>query len=210
MLRYFCMTKPSLGAKRVRRKNDLFALAADRNGVFTASAARQIGIGATALAYYLRTGAIERFDRGVYRVAHFPLGRHDALVTASARLGADAIVSHESALALHGVCDVAPSFLHFTMPRSRRYVHRPASDVVVHTATRPFHNEELVQLDGFKATSLVRSIIDSARTHTAPEQIEMAIRSGLERGLLTQHQVERAKESVSTRVRALIQAGLPA
>jgi len=204
MVRYFCMTESSVDVPRVRRKDDLFALAADRGGIFTAASARAIGVSPTALAYYVRSGAIERFGRGVYRVTHFPKSRHEPLVTAAAALGINAVVSHESALALYGVCDVAPSRIHLTVPRSRRYRRPPAPDIVVHTATRAFSVGDVVQFDGFKATSLVRSIVDSARTHTAPEQVVMALRSGLERGLFTSADVARARDSTSARVRALI------
>jgi len=59
----------------------------------------------------------------------------------------------------------------------------------------------------FGATSLARSIVDSTRSHTGPEQIVMAVRKALRRGLLTRRDLERAMKNASARVRDLIQEG---
>jgi predicted transcriptional regulator of viral defense system len=196
------------GTPRVDRRRMLAQLAADRNGVFTAAGARGVGLTSSALAYHARTGAIERLGHGVYRIAGFPSSPHERLIAAAASLGKDAVVSHESALRLYDVSDVAPSRLHFTIPRARRYVTAPARDVELHTTARPFASGDVVQHDGFRATSLARSIVDAARSSTAPEQIVMAVREGLRRGVLTPAQVERAMQSAPARVRRLMERGL--
>ena len=158
----------------------------------------------SALAYDSRTGTIERLGHGVYRLADFPSSPREPLIAAAAALGKDAVVSHESALQLHGVSDVAPSRLHFTVPRAHRYITVPADNVELHTTTRPFAPADVVQHEGFRATSLARSIIDSARTHTGPEQIVMAVQESVRRGLLTQRDLERAMRNAPKRVRNLI------
>lgn len=159
------------------------------------------------LAYHSGTGFIERLGRGVYRLADFPPSPREPLIAAAAALGKDAVVSHDSALQLYGVSDVAPSRLHFTIPRTRRYVAAPAGNVELHTTTRPFAPGDVVQHEGFRATSLARSIVDAARAHTGPEQIVMAVREGIRRGLLAPHQIERAAQNASKRVRDLIEEG---
>jgi len=199
------MTKPRAQSSPISRRRGLAQLAGDRSGIFTASDARALGVTSSSLAYHSRTGSIERLGHGVYRIADFPANRDERLIATAAALGKDAVVSHESALKLYGVSDVAPSRLHFTVPRARRYIAVPAEDVELHTTTRPFELEDMVQHEGFRATSLVRSILDSARTHTASEQIVMAVREGLRRGLLTRRELERATERASLRVRRLIQ-----
>ena len=200
------MTKqPASKAQRSRRRA-LAQLAADRNGIFTASDARELGVTSSALAYYSRTGSIERVGHGVYRIADFPSSRDEPLIAAAAALGKDAVVSHESALKLYGVSDVAPSRLHFTVPRARRYLTVPAEDVELHTTTLPFAPGDVVQHEGFRATSLARSIVDSARTHTGPEQVVMAVREGLRSGLVTRRALERSMRTAPLRVRRLIEA----
>jgi predicted transcriptional regulator of viral defense system len=201
------MTKRSAETGRLSPRRELAQLASDRNGVFTASAARTLGVTSSSLAYYSQTGAIERLGHGVYRLADFPSSPREPLLAAAAALGRDAIVSHESALQLYGVSDVAPSRLHFTVPRARRYLALPAHDVALHTTTRAFAPGDVVQHEGFRATSLARSIVDAARAHTGPEQIVMAVREGLRRGLLTPRDLDRAMKSAPVRVRDLIEEG---
>jgi len=159
----------------------------------------------SSLAYHSRTGSIERLGHGVYRIADFPSSRNEPLIATAAALGKDAVVSHESALKLYGVADVAPSRLHFTVPRARRYLTVPAEDVELHTTTRPFAPGDIVQHEGFRATSLARSIVDSARAHTAHEQVVMAVREGLRRGLVTRRELEHAMETAPLRVRRLVE-----
>ena len=194
-------------ASRTPRRPVLDQLAGDGNGVVTTAAARKLGLTSSTLAYHVRAGTIQRIGHGVYRMTHFPSSSNESLIAAAAALGDGAVVSHESALKLSGVSDVAPSQLHFTIPRNRRYVRCPASDVELHTATRPFAPGEVVQHEAFRATSLTRSIVDAARTHTAPEQIVMAVREGLRRGLLTKRHLKEAMVTVPARVRRLIEEG---
>jgi predicted transcriptional regulator of viral defense system len=200
------MTQGRAEAPRVAPRRALARLAGDRNGVFTASAARALGVTSSSLAYYSRTGAIERLGHGVYRLADFPSSPQEPLIAAAAALGKDAVVSHESALKLYGVSDVAPSRLHFTVPRARRYLTVPAN-VELHTTKRPFAPGDVVQHEGFRATSLARSIVDAARAYTGPEQIVMAVREGLRRGLLTSRQLERATQNAPKRIRDLVEEG---
>ncbi len=193
--------------KRLDRRRELLRLGAERDGIFTASAARVAGIPSSLLAYHARKGFIERIGREVYRVADFPPGPNEALISAGVAFGDDAVISHESALKLYGVSDVSPSQVHVTVPRSRRYLNARGNGVKVHTATRPFSRGEVVQYMGFSATSLARSIVDSARAHTAPEQIILAVTEGLRRGLVTTRQLERAFDGAPERVRRFVQDG---
>ncbi len=158
----------------------------------------------SSLTYHARAGTIERLGHGVYRLADFPQSPREPLIAAAAAIGKDAVVSHESALQLYGVCDVTPSRLHFTVPRARRYVTAPRADVDLHTTTQPFAPGDVKQHDAFSATSLARSIVDAAKTYTAAEQIVMAVREGLRRGVLTRPDLERALYKAPARVRALV------
>lgn len=183
----------------------LFQRASDRQGVFTLGDARIAGYSQPLVHHFVRTGRFERLGRGVYRIAEYPRGESDRLAELTALLGDDAILSHESALALHAVSDLAPRQYHFTVPRSKRYARRPADDVVIHTASTPIDPRDVVSRHGFKMTSLARSIVDAARAGSAPEQIQAAIREGLARGLLRPDDLERVLAGQSARVRTLVE-----
>jgi len=183
----------------------LFQRATDRQGVFTLEDARQAGYSQPLVHHFVGTGRFQRIGPGVYRIAEYPHSENDRFAELSALLGPEAILSHESALALYPVSDVAPSEYHFTVPRSKRFARPPADDVVIHTVSHLLDPRDVVNRHGFKATSLARSIVDSARTGTAPEQIQAAIRTGLARGLLREADFDRVLANQPARVRALIE-----
>jgi predicted transcriptional regulator of viral defense system len=191
-------------ARRGPDRLALFQRAMDRQGIFTLAEALQSGYSQPLVQHFVRSGRFERIGSGVYRIVEYPRGETDRLAEISAILGPDAVLSHESALALYAVSDVAPSEYHFTLPRSRRYARPPADDVVIHTVSTPLDPSDIENRHGFKTTSLARSIVDSARTGTAPEQIEAAITTGLSRGLLREADLERELEHQPSRVRTLI------
>ena len=188
----------------------LFQRASDRQGVFTLDDARQSGYSQPLVHHFVRTGRFQRVGRGVYRIAEYPQSATDRLAELSALLGPDAILSHESALALYPVSDVAPSEYHFTVPRSKRYTRPPAADVVIHTVSDLIDPRDIVKRHGFKTTSLARSIVDSARAGTAPEQIQAAVTAGLSRGLLREPDLRRALSNQPTRVRSLLENAMRA
>jgi predicted transcriptional regulator of viral defense system len=79
-----------------------------------------------------------RVRRGIYRLVHSPLGEHEELVVAWLWSEHAGVLSHQSALALHGLSDVLPAHVHLTLPlafRSRRL--RVPADLVLHHADVP-------------------------------------------------------------------------
>ena len=192
---------------RTNHRQVLFALALANDGVVTVADAQKAGVPRSTLSYHTKTGALQRIGSGVYRLPYFPVGPNSAIVSAAAALGNDALLSHESALKLYDVCDVRPSRIHFTVSRNRRYTRPPQADVDIHTTSQPIDSLEQVLFEGFRATSLARSIVDSAKNGTSPEQIVMAVREGLNSGLVTASELKRAIKSSPKRVAQLIQEG---
>src|SRR5690349_16449602 len=102
----------------------LFETAAAQQGMFTTQQAAEAGYSPQLLTHYQHSGRAVRVRRGVYRLVHFPAGEHEDLVLAwlwSERVG---IISHHTALSLHGLSDLLPSHVHLTLPeasRSRRF-----------------------------------------------------------------------------------------
>lgn len=164
---------------------------ADANGgVFTTKMANELGISRALLAHHEKAGRISRGERGVYRFADNPPGYLEHLRDYAEALGPTAVFSHETALALNELSDVSPRYVHVTVPRSRRFVRRPPS-YKIHTVVEPLPARDVVEVHGVRATSSARSIVDAARSFTAPEQIEMATKQALERGIATPEEFER-------------------
>lgn len=166
----------------------LQAEAFDQAGYFTADQARTHGVSRQLLDHYVRSGRFERVRRGLYRVSGFPSGEHDDIREAWLAVGPDkAVVSHESALALHDLSDHVPNAVHVLVHRRHRGVRKPPG-VVIHTTTdkQPIAT---VRRNGIAATAPARTIVDVA-DHVQPEQLALAVRQALARGLVTRRQLE--------------------
>ncbi|HEU5061753.1 MAG TPA: hypothetical protein VFT79_01220 [Solirubrobacterales bacterium] len=117
------------------------------------------------------------------------------------------MVSHESALELHGLSDVIPNAIHLSLPRSARG-QRPRPGVRLHTLKEPPKKSETCRIAGLPVTRPERTIIDAIATGTQPEQIQMAIRQVPERRLTTPRRLRTAARQASARARKLIERTL--
>jgi predicted transcriptional regulator of viral defense system len=189
----------------------LYRVAESQAGYFTAGQAIAAGMDRSTLRYHARPGGrYERVRRGLYRLRHFPSSPHEHVVAAWLALeGAGAVVSHESALELYELSDVIPTAIHVSLPRTKRG-QRSRAGVRIHTVERPPAPSEVRTVHGVPVTTPERSIVDSLDAGTQPEQIEMAIRQALERGLTTPRRLRAAAEDRSSRSRGFIERALGA
>lgn len=98
----------------------LFELAASQAGHFTTQQAAEVGYSAQLLAHHAVVGRLRRLRRGVYRLVHFPLTEHEDLVALWLWSGQAGVLSHQTALALHGRTGAQPKPSHLTLPASWR------------------------------------------------------------------------------------------
>lgn len=182
----------------------LYDFAEAQAGYFTPAQAIEAGMDRSTLAHHARPGGrFERVRRGLYRLRHFPTSPHEHIVSAWLPLrGAEAVVSHVSALELHGLSDLIPDAVHLSVPRAKRG-QRPRPGVRIHTVERPIPPEQLRTLEGLPVTSSERSALDALEDGAQPEQIELAIRQALDRGLTTPSRLEREAAGRPARVREL-------
>jgi len=170
----------------------LEAEAYQQGGYFDAGQARARGVSRQLLGHHVRRGRFERIRRGLYRVQGFPTAQHDDMREAWMAVGgADALLSHESALALLDLSDNIPDAVHLLVPRRRRGLRRPPG-VVLHTCP---DSEEIATVwrDGLPLTAPARTLLDVA-DRLQPEQLSMAVGQGLRRGLLTVDQLQEEAE----------------
>ena len=182
----------------------LHRLAYAQDGHFTARQAGERGFSPQLLAHHVRAGRYERVRRGIYRLGSFPAAPREEVRVGWLSVGAGrAIVSHESALELHGLSDVVPDAVHLTVERGHRGV-RPPPGVVLHTSTVPPGPGEVVVRDGMRVTAPARSILDAASAGAAPEQIELAVRQLVAQGLVAPGDLVAQAERRSRRVARLV------
>lgn len=182
----------------------LYRIAESQAGYFTAEQALDAGMDRSTLRHHARPGGrYERVRRGLYRLRHFPSSPHEHVVAAWLDLPSPAVVSHESALELYDLSDVIPNAVHITLPRAMRG-QRPRPGVRFHTLAHPPEPTETRRVNGVLATNPERTIVDSLEAGTQPEQIELAVRQALERGLTTPRRLRAAATNRPTRVRGFI------
>jgi predicted transcriptional regulator of viral defense system len=177
-----------------------------QGGYFTAQQARLHEVSPQLLDHHIRAGRYQRVRRGLYRIAGFPTGEHEEIRERWLAVGPDkAVVSHESALALLDLSDHVPGAVHLLVPRRHRGLRVPPG-VIAHTRGDGEH-VPTVWRDGMAVTAPARTIVDVARD-IQPEQLAMAVRQALARGLLTRPQLE--EEADRRRRRQLIDRALGA
>jgi predicted transcriptional regulator of viral defense system len=147
--------------------------AAEQHGYVTTRDARDLAIDPTQLRLMAARGRIERAGRGVYRVPLLPRGEHDELAAAVAWASGRGVVSHESALQLHGLADVNPSRIHLTVPRENH--PRAAGGEMYRTHRRDLAPSDITQVDSLPVTTVARTIRDCMATGTDPYQLRLAI-----------------------------------
>jgi predicted transcriptional regulator of viral defense system len=185
---------------------ELAAIAAAQGGYFTTGQARRAGYKAPLLAYHFRVGNFERVGHGLYRLPLLPLAEHDDLVrlclwSRNRRGQPQAVVSHQSALALHGLSDWITREVLLTVPPGFRKqaprgcrLHKAALAVA-----------ETVAREGFRVTRVERCLTDLAAESSFPQALfDRALRLALQGNLLSSRRARSLAE-----LRSSLVAGMP-
>jgi predicted transcriptional regulator of viral defense system len=161
----------------------LFETAAGQAGYFTTKQAAQAGYSTHLLRKHSHAGRVARSRRGIYRLVHFPASEHEELVAAWLWSEQAGVISHQTALALHGLSDVLPAHIHLTLPaawRKRRF-RVPPNLVLHHADVAP---EERAWFGAVPTTNPRRTLSDCANAGLSPELLRQAARQALRRGLI--------------------------
>lgn len=171
----------------------LAAVAHGQGGYFTAKQAKVAGYDYPHLDYHVATGNFERIDHGLYRLSSVPPPEYDEFVRLSlwSRNRLDepqAVVSHDSALMLHDLGELLSGKTHLTVPPKFRKA-APRS-IALHKSTLQTNDTE--EREGFRVTTPLRTLVDVATHGISQEQLEKALATALERGLVRRNKLEAA------------------
>lgn len=160
----------------------LFEFAIAQDGHFTTRQAALAGYSRPLLARYLKNGKVVRVQPHVYRLVHFPAGEHEHLAAIWLRFEGVGVFSHETALALHDLSDILPAQAHLTLPDAwrRRRLRVPEGVVLYHSDVA---EQERRWNSSVPVTSPLRTILDVAAVHVAPDLLAQAVAQALARGL---------------------------
>ena len=198
-------------ADRRQLRRRLFEVAAAQAGYFTAAQAKSVGYSYQAPAYHVDAGNWQRFDRGIFRLAEYVPELHADLVVWSLWSRHRAVVSHESALSVHGIGEFESPQVHLTVPPGFS-MRDPA--VVLHRRELP--QVDIVDHAGFRVTTVIRSLIDVAGAGADDDQLARAIGEARDEGMLTLRQPrsratqvdERAASQIERAIRLFAPAGV--
>ena len=170
---------------RKDREKKLLEFAVEMEGYFTAKQALRAGYSYRLQHYHKSEGNWQEIDRGVYRLTHYPHSPFEDLIRWAlwSRNREDipqAVFSHETALSIHELGDVMPGQTHITVPPGFR--KRSPGGCVVHKAA--LRTQEIESRVGFSVTSPLRTIQDVAEGPLEVDQLEKAIRDGINKGAL--------------------------
>jgi predicted transcriptional regulator of viral defense system len=169
----------------------LFTLASQQGGYFTAAQARSVGYSYQAQAHHVSAGNWHRVERGLFRMAEWLPESHDELIRWTLWAKGDAVVSHETALAVHGIGEFESPRVHLTVPPdfSKR---DPA--VTLHRAD--LSAEDVDSRPGFRLTTVTRSLIDVAAAGGDEDQLARAINEAVDGGQVTLRRLRTRAEAV--------------
>ncbi len=180
----------------------LLALAEQQGGYFTAKQALSVGYAYPEQHYHAKEGNWLKAGRGLYRLAEYPMPSQAALIELTL-LSADrqgrfqAVVSYDTALALHELGDANPSQIHLTVPPGFR--KRLPLEVRLHRGL--LSEEDWEQREGYRVTTPLRTLLDIAASAESWPLLEGAVRDALARGVVRKKQLLAAEAPTLAKMR---------
>jgi len=166
-----------------RIHNVLLERAFDQYGFVTADDAQALDIDPQRLVDMERRGTLERVARGLYRFKAVPHGDRDQLMEAVLwPRRTRGVLTHDTALDLHGLCDINPAKIHITVPGGYRINRDIPTAYSIHY--RDLAEEDSAVLEGLPTITPRRAILDAIETHVDPKLLEQAIDTARRRGLV--------------------------
>lgn len=179
----------------------LLDVANAQNGFVTTEDAKALGINPLRLQDLARRGTAEKVGHGLYRLTAIPAAPLDAYMEATLwPHGTRGVLSHETALDLHELCDVNPARIHITVPKVFRPRRETPKLYVVHR--RDLAAGEKTLFEGIPIVTPFRAILDGVEGNLGRRLLGQAIENAAGRGLLRPEELVAAKARVGDLVPA--------
>lgn len=162
--------------------NALVEVAVDQYGFVTSADARDLGVDPHRLVEMGRRGVIERVDHGLYRFPVVARTGLDQLMQATLWPRGQGVLSHETALDVHDLCDVNPAKIHITVPAAQRITRQVPEAYAIHQ--RDLAEDEVTRHEGIPVVTPARAILDGIEARVRAGLIEQAVETARRRGLL--------------------------
>lgn len=199
----------------MNKENRLLQIAERQQGYFTSRQAVECGFSRANFHRKLRSGKWSKELWGIYRLANYPSTPRPELAlwtlwSTDKQGNPQGIWSHETALDIHGLSDVAPVKLHMSVPRNFRKSTKIPSNLNLHFVDE-IPQSDIETRQGYRVTTPLRTLVDIIREGTTQhEQIEraildLAIQKSLIKGLATFQEMEQLQKiTASQKMREII------
>jgi predicted transcriptional regulator of viral defense system len=152
-------------------------------GYLTPDDARELDVDPTQLRLMAARHTLERVGHGLYRMPMVPVTHLDAYMEAVLWTGRRGVLSHETALDLHELCDVNPSAIHLTVPSGFRT--RKAVPEIYRLHRLDLDHAEIGWHEGIPIVTPERAILGGIEQALGWQLIDQAIEIARARGLIT-------------------------
>jgi predicted transcriptional regulator of viral defense system len=163
--------------------DEIHSLAQDQHGFVRTADLREHGLDPRRLNDYWRRGLADRLGYGVYRIKLVPPSPWDEFMQATLWPDGRGVLSHETALDLHELCDVNPSHIDITVPRQYRTHRRAPGTYRLHD--RDLSPEDVQYIEAVPIVTPARAIADGIEARLRPGLLEQAIDNAARQALIT-------------------------
>jgi len=164
--------------------NALMEIAVDQYGYVTTADAAAVGVVADRLRTMAKRGLLERIAYGLYRVDAVPMVGLEQYMEATLWPRGGGVLSHDTALDLHDVCDINPPKIHVTVRKDLRITRAVPSVFRLHY--RDLDARDMTHHEGIPVVTASRAIRDCIERHVGAHLIIQAITNARARGAITQ------------------------
>jgi predicted transcriptional regulator of viral defense system len=162
---------------------DILDLAREQHGFVRTADLRDLGINPKRLVDYAARGQAEHLGYGLYRLLLVPPSRWDEFMRATIWPDGRGTLSHETALDLHGLCDVNPNHIDVTVPTTYRTHRAVPTPYRLHARELP--DDAVTYLEGVPIVKPVRAIADGIEAGLRPSLLDQAIATAQDQALIT-------------------------
>ena len=161
-------------------------MASGQGGYFTSRQAASAGYDRKNLSYHHKVGNVERVGQGLYRLVDVPIEEDDDLmrVLLSVRDQQDrsvAVLSHVTAMSIHGMSDLFAEQIHLTVPKGFR--GRIPPNCVTHRGRLAEDETEPWKVG--RVTTPLKTLLDAGDDPAVTtEQLSVSVRDALDQGLV--------------------------
>ena len=170
-------------------KNNLYKIACQQQGYFTAKQAKTSGYSQKHHFYHVRFNNWVKEMRGIYKLPYFPQDDEDAqlvlwyLWSRNINEKPQGVYSYETALRIYDLSDLMPSRLHMSVPIGFRRFNPIPKILILHKVH--LRKSDIHHIRGFAVTTPTRTVVDLIKSRRIERsQIKQIFHEAVKKGLI--------------------------